>query len=150
MADAAVAVGRRLDPVGSRDRLPGALAEFGTLLTGRRTYQQVDLSAPPFKGQRIVVFSRTLRAEDCPGVTVVSAHIAEVILDQQDEPALGGVDAPQRRLAVSRQDFFGKDQVVVKEPVDGRDADAIASKVGWVGAGDVSRRPRGAGGRRGA
>ena len=26
----------------------------------------------------------------------------------------------------------------------------IASKVGWVGAGDVSRRPRGAGGRRGA
>ncbi len=46
---------------------------------GRRTYEEVDLSAPQFEGKQIVVFSRTLRTQDCPGAKLVSANIEETI-----------------------------------------------------------------------
>ena len=53
--------------------------QFDTLLMGRRTYEGVDLSGPPFEGKRILVFSRTLTAEGCPGATLVAGNVEQTI-----------------------------------------------------------------------
>jgi dihydrofolate reductase len=61
----------------------GALMrEFDTLVMGRRTYEVVRTQgkANPFGRKKLVVASRTLKADDVPGVTVVArgidAHVA--------------------------------------------------------------------------
>jgi dihydrofolate reductase len=46
-------------------------AQFDILLMGRRTYEIVRASGESFRGKRIVVASRTLRADDHPGIEVV-------------------------------------------------------------------------------
>jgi dihydrofolate reductase len=52
----------------------GALfAQFDTFLVGRRTY---EIQMPNAK---IFVFSRTLRQEDCPGVTIVADNAIETV-----------------------------------------------------------------------
>ena len=49
-------------------------AQFDTLLIGRKTYELTCRpGAPPMPGMDIYVFSRTLRSDDCPGVTVSAA-----------------------------------------------------------------------------
>lgn len=53
------------------------LAQFDTLLMGRRTYQALP-SHEGLEGKRIVVFSRTLRPEEHPEVTVSRELWAEV------------------------------------------------------------------------
>lgn len=47
-------------------------AEFDTLLMGRRTFEAMK---DGFPGMKVLVFSRTLRQEDHPGVTIVSDEI---------------------------------------------------------------------------
>jgi dihydrofolate reductase len=51
-------------------------AAFDTLLMGRRTYESVP-ELPP--GMQVLVFSRTLRQEDHPAVTIVSGDERRVL-----------------------------------------------------------------------
>jgi dihydrofolate reductase len=61
----------------------GALfAQFDTLLMGRRTFEGLRTggqSGSGAFGMNTVVFSRTLRAADYPGVTVVADGVAETV-----------------------------------------------------------------------
>jgi dihydrofolate reductase len=51
----------------------GALFEqFDTLLMGRLTYESIAADSDGFWGKTVLVFSRTLRQEDHPQVTIVS------------------------------------------------------------------------------
>jgi dihydrofolate reductase len=50
-------------------------AQFDTYLMGRRTFETAGSYAAP--GAEVVVFSRTLRPEDHPGVTVVADGVEE-------------------------------------------------------------------------
>ena len=58
--------------------------QFDTLLMGRRTFEVAGAAAPA--GMRIVVFSRSLRPEDHPGVTIVSDRVEEVLEGLRSEP----------------------------------------------------------------
>ncbi|HEY0872853.1 MAG TPA: dihydrofolate reductase family protein [Vicinamibacterales bacterium] len=54
------------------------MARFDTFLIGRRTYEvmrRMGDAAPPAPGIQNIVFSRTLRPEDCPGALL--SHDAE-------------------------------------------------------------------------
>jgi dihydrofolate reductase len=65
----------------------GALyAEFDTLVMGRGTYQIINAASPEYAGQHIVVFSRTLRPEDHPGITIVADGIRETIDELRARP----------------------------------------------------------------
>jgi dihydrofolate reductase len=66
-------------PNGETDWIPaepeidfdGLFAQFDTLLMGRRTFEELPDGTTAFEGKRIIVFSRTLRQQDHPEVTVV-------------------------------------------------------------------------------
>lgn len=60
--------------------------QFDTLLMGRRTYQELPIGAPEYQGKRIVVFSRTLRQEDHPGVEIVAGGVQEWLDKLRLEP----------------------------------------------------------------
>ena len=63
----------------------GALFDqFDTLLMGRRTFEVAGGDAPP--GMNTVVFSRSLRPEDHPGVTIVSDRVKETIDELRSRP----------------------------------------------------------------
>ena len=49
-------------------------AQFDTLLMGRRTYEaaRARLGEEAFRGPKVIVASRTLRAEDHPNATIIS------------------------------------------------------------------------------
>ena len=57
--------------------------QFDTLLMGRRTYETAAQFAG---GMRTIVFSRTMRPEDHPGVTIVSDGVKEAIDELRAEP----------------------------------------------------------------
>ena len=57
-------------------------AEFDTLLMGRRTFE-VTGSSP---GMNVFVFSRSLRQEDHPGVTIVSDRVEETVDELRRQP----------------------------------------------------------------
>ena len=59
-------------------------AQFDTLLMGRRTYEVVE--AGFLRGMKTVVVSRTLRAEDHPGVTIVRDRVRETIEELRAQP----------------------------------------------------------------
>jgi dihydrofolate reductase len=62
-----------------------ALADqFDTLLMGRRTFEVVG--GEPFPGMRTVVFSRSLRQADHPGVLVVPERVRETVDDLRSRP----------------------------------------------------------------
>ncbi len=53
----------------------GALFDqFDTLLMGRRTYEGLVATADDFWGKKVYVFSKTLKQEDHPQVTIVSSN----------------------------------------------------------------------------
>jgi dihydrofolate reductase len=58
-------------------------AEFDALLMGRRTYEGMTQSVP---GMQLLVFSRTLRQEDHPGVTIVGERVREAIAELRSRP----------------------------------------------------------------
>ena len=61
-------------------------AAFDTVLLGRRSYEAAQ-GGPSFgKKMRVYVFSRTLRPEDHPGVTVVNDDAAGVVAALRAEP----------------------------------------------------------------
>ena len=55
----------------------GLMARYDTYLMGRKTYELSQGGPGMGKGTRVVVFSRTLRPEDHPGVTIVPGEVAE-------------------------------------------------------------------------
>lgn len=60
--------------------------QFDTLLMGRRTYEQTVKLADNFWGKRVIVFSRTLRQDDHPNVTIVADGIEERLRALRSEP----------------------------------------------------------------
>lgn len=64
---------------GSDFDFAGLYAQFDTLLMGRRTYATLSGGAGDYGDKRLVVVSRTLRAEEHPGVEVVGAAVGERI-----------------------------------------------------------------------
>jgi dihydrofolate reductase len=74
----------------------GALfSPVDTVLLGRRSYEQMlgepGLAPPWPDGARLFVFSRTLRPEDHPGVTVVADDAAAVVAALRAEPGDGDI-----------------------------------------------------------
>src|SRR5690349_14673576 len=63
------------------------MGRFDTFLIGRKTYevmQRIGDAAPPTPGIRNIVFSRTLRQEDCP--YPVSADAESTVADLRKQP----------------------------------------------------------------
>jgi dihydrofolate reductase len=61
-------------------------AQFDVLLMGRRTFEVVSASGESFRGKRVIVASRTLRAGGHPGVEVVSDGLEERVRELRAEP----------------------------------------------------------------
>jgi dihydrofolate reductase len=80
-------------PDGTADWIPmdpdidfGALfAQFDTLLLGRRTFEGMGGQGQS-PGMKTVVVSRTLKAADYPGVTVINEGLAEAITALKAQP----------------------------------------------------------------
>ncbi|MEO8448311.1 MAG: dihydrofolate reductase family protein [Gemmatimonadota bacterium] len=66
----------------------GLFASFDTFLIGRRTYEVMQGMGPGpgMKGVTSIVFSRTLRQADHPGVTIVSGNAAAVVAELKAQP----------------------------------------------------------------
>lgn len=60
--------------------------QFDTLLMGRLTYESMLETADGFWGKQVLVFSRTLRQEDHPQVTIVSGHIDQTLRELRSQP----------------------------------------------------------------
>jgi dihydrofolate reductase len=58
--------------------------QFDTLLMGRRTFEGGGGEVSP--GMKTFVFSRSLRQEDHPGVTIVSEQVKEMLDDLRAQP----------------------------------------------------------------
>jgi len=54
-------------------------AQFDTFLVGRKTFAAMGGGQAGRKGTKTIVFSRTLKPHDHPGVTIVADRIAETI-----------------------------------------------------------------------
>lgn len=88
-------------PNGEYDWIPedpgvdfGALfANVDTVLMGRRTYELVLQSEmlPWERGTRVYVFSRTMRPEDHPDVTVVADDVGGVVARLREEEGTGEI-----------------------------------------------------------
>jgi dihydrofolate reductase len=64
----------------------GALyAQFDTLLMGRRTYEVVHATGEDFRGKQILVASRTLRAEEHPGIEIIEEGLEERIRELREQ-----------------------------------------------------------------
>lgn len=62
-------------------------AQFDTLLIGRRTFEvMVSAGRGETPGMRTFVFSRTLRQQDYPGVTIVAERAEETVATLRREP----------------------------------------------------------------
>jgi dihydrofolate reductase len=68
-------------------------ARVDTILLGRRSFELVQRgSAPPWgPNMRVYVFSRTLRPEAYPGVTVIGANAGEVVAALRAESGDGDI-----------------------------------------------------------
>lgn len=61
-------------------------SQFDTLLMGRRTFEEIDVQTPEYKGMNVVVFSRTLRPEEHPGITIVSENVESTLDELRSAP----------------------------------------------------------------
>lgn len=61
-------------------------SQFDTLLMGRRTYEVVAKGGESYPGMQVFVFSRTLRQEDHPGVTIVAESVEQRIREIRSQP----------------------------------------------------------------
>jgi dihydrofolate reductase len=61
--------------------------QFDTFLVGRRTFEGMKTAGRgSTPGVRTIVFSRTLRQEDYPGITIVAGDVEHVIAGIRSEP----------------------------------------------------------------
>ena len=63
----------------------GLFKQFDTFLLGRRTFEMTRHSAKTMAGVQTIVFSRTLKPSDHPGVTI-TANLAETIAALKAKP----------------------------------------------------------------
>lgn len=64
----------------------GLYAQFDTLLMGRRTWEVVRASGEHFRGKRVIVASRTLRADDHPEIEVIAEGLEARVRELRAEP----------------------------------------------------------------
>jgi dihydrofolate reductase len=59
----------------------GLFAQFDTFVMGRGTFEVMKGSGGTgmFKGSKVIVFSRTLKPEDAPGVTIAAGDPTEIV-----------------------------------------------------------------------
>jgi dihydrofolate reductase len=70
----------------------GLFAKVDTVLVGRHSYELTQRSGAPWApGARVYVFSRTLRPEDHPGVTIVGQDAGGVVAALRAEPGDGEI-----------------------------------------------------------
>ncbi|HEX7052008.1 MAG TPA: dihydrofolate reductase [Longimicrobiales bacterium] len=74
------------------------LGQYDTVLMGRRSFELFGGGASP--GMKTFVFSRTLRQQDHPGVTIVAEGVRELVQDLRasagkDIWLFGGGELPQ-------------------------------------------------------
>jgi dihydrofolate reductase len=64
------------------------LKSFDTLLMGRRTFEvaMAQGASGLMPGMKTIVFSRTLRPEDHPGVTIIADRVEEAVVRLRAEP----------------------------------------------------------------
>ncbi len=61
--------------------------QFDTFLVGRRTFEMfAHAGGAETSGMKTLVFSRTLRQQDYPGVTIVSENVQEIVAGLSAEP----------------------------------------------------------------
>ena len=60
--------------------------QFDTFLLGRRTFEAIGGAGGRQSGVHTIVFSRTLRQQDYPNVTIVSEKPEQVLADLQSKP----------------------------------------------------------------
>jgi dihydrofolate reductase len=60
--------------------------QFDTLLMGRRTFEVAGAGGGGSPGMKTLVFSRSLRQEDHPGVTIVPAQVRDTLDDLRAQP----------------------------------------------------------------
>jgi dihydrofolate reductase len=60
--------------------------QFDILLMGRRTFEEVPTDTDIYKDKEIIVFSRTLKQKDHPGVTIVSDNIESRLKELRSRP----------------------------------------------------------------
>jgi dihydrofolate reductase len=90
------------------------MARFDTFLIGRKTFEamrRMGDAAPPTPGIRSIVFSRTLRPEDCPQATL-SDDAERVVADLREQPGkdialFGGGELFRSLLAAGLVDEVG-------------------------------------------
>jgi dihydrofolate reductase len=83
------------------------MKRFDTFLIGRKTFdvmRKMGNAAPPTPGIQNVVFSRTLRQEDCPAGTILSDDADRTVRDLRNRPGkdialFGGGDLFRSLLA---------------------------------------------------
>lgn len=83
--------------------------QFDTLLMGRLTYEGVRGKSNGFWGKKVLVFSRTLRQEDHPTVTVVSGAVERALDELRSQPGkdiwlFGGGELFRSLLEIGRVD----------------------------------------------
>ena len=60
--------------------------QFDTFLLGRRTFEAIGGARGGQSGVQTIVFSRTLRQQDYPNVTIVSENPEDVLADLRSKP----------------------------------------------------------------
>jgi len=60
--------------------------QFDTFLLGRRTFESMGGAGDGQSGAQTIVFSRTLRQQDFPNVTIVSDDPEQVVADLKSKP----------------------------------------------------------------
>jgi len=64
------------------------MAQFDTLLMGRRTFEIIRSMGETFPGKQVLVASQSLRQTDFPDVEIVSENLKERVLELRMEPGL--------------------------------------------------------------
>jgi dihydrofolate reductase len=98
----------------------GFMARYDTFLIGRKTFEAIrrmGAAAPPTPGIQNIVFSRTLRPEDCPGATL-SDDAVRVVAELRTQPGkdialFGGGELFRSLLAAGLVDELGVSVVPV-------------------------------------
>jgi dihydrofolate reductase len=84
--------------------------QFDTFLMGRRTFEAMKTGGScGMSGLKTLVFSRTLRQDDFPNVTIVSQNVKKVLVDLRAQPGkdialFGGGDLFRSLLALGLVD----------------------------------------------
>jgi dihydrofolate reductase len=62
-------------------------AQFDTFLMGRRTFETTQQpGSPTMSGMKVLVFSRRLKQQDYPDVTIVAENVKETLIALREEP----------------------------------------------------------------